>query len=53
MIVTLNETSCLKIPEPTQAAQALLEAMEARLPEVLEARNIEEVTRKNLSKSLN
>lgn len=53
VIVTLNGASCLKIPEPTQAAQALLEAMEVRLPEVLEARNIEVVTRKKLSKSRN
>lgn len=53
VIVTLNGASCLEIPEPTKTAQALLEAMEVRLPEVLEARNIEVVTRKKLSKSRN
>ncbi len=50
-IVTLNEASCQKIPEPTKNARALLDAMEVRLPEVIEARHVEVVTRKKISES--
>jgi transposase len=52
-IVTLKEASCQKIPEPTKTAKALLDAMEVRLPEVFEARHVEVVTRKKISKSRN
>jgi transposase len=50
-IVTLKEASCQKIPEPSRVAKALLDAMQVRLPEVIEARHVVVVTRKKISKS--
>jgi hypothetical protein len=50
-IVTLKEASCQKIPEPSRVAKALLDAMQVRLPEVIEARHVVVVTRKKISES--
>ena len=48
-IVTLNEASCQKIPQSNGLAGELLAAAGITLPAIIEAKNVDVVTRKKLA----